>query len=127
MNIVYWGSLLGLVLLQIALGLAAWRYLARRLRAISEAQEQTANAAHVYTSMSALVAGLARVEARMQQLERAQPAPPPPQPQQQSDDRAYQLAQRMARDGAAAAQIAESCGIAMHEAELLTRLHAHAR
>ena len=116
-------SLLGLVLAQSVVILVAWRRLSRRLGAIEEAQQRAAST-DVPTSM--LVTGMARVEARLQQLERARQQPAPA-PQAQSDERAYQLAQRMARDGADAARIAESCGITQHEAELLARLHAPAR
>lgn len=39
-------------------------------------------------------------------------------------DRALALAQRLARQGASAKDIAETCGISLTEAELLHRLHA---
>ncbi len=123
MNIVYWGILLGLVLVQLVVSVVAWRKLSQRLHEISEAQQHAAST-DVPTSM--LVTGMARVEARLQQAEHARQQQPAPQPQAQSGDRAYQLAQRMARDGADAAQIADACGIALHEAELLARLHATA-
>lgn len=126
MNIAHWemllgGVLLAIVMLQFVTGLVATRRLARRLDAI-EASQQRAASTDVPTSM--LVTGMARIEARLQQLEHARQAAPAPQAQ--SGDRAYQLAQRMARDGADAARIAESCGITLHEAELLARLHAPA-
>ncbi|MGH8191559.1 MAG: DUF2802 domain-containing protein [Rhodanobacteraceae bacterium] len=121
MNIVYWGILLGVVILQLILGLVAWRHLARRIRALASEQQRIAST-DVPTSM--LVTAMARVEARLQQLEHENQPLPTPQPQ--PGDRAYELAQRMARTGAEAPQIAESCGIALHEAELLRRLHAPA-
>lgn len=126
MNNVPWemllgGLLLAVVLLQFVTSLAATRRLARRLDAIEEAQQRAAST-DVPTSM--LVTGMARIEARLKQLESARQAPPAPSAQ--SGDRAYQLAQRMARDGADAARIVESCGITLHEAELLTHLHAPA-
>lgn len=121
MNIMYW-VLLGLILLQLLVCLLAWRQLARRLRDVTEAQQR---AASTDAPTSTLVAGMARIEAHLQQLETARKPSPAPQPQ--SGDRAYELAQRMARNGADAAQIAEACGIALHEAELLCRLHAPAR
>lgn len=120
-EIVLGGVLLVLVLLQFVTGLVAARRLARRLDAIEEAQQRAAST-DVPTSM--LVTSMARIEARLLQLEHTRQ--PAPAPQAQSGDRAYQLAQRMARDGADAARIAESCGITMHEAELLARLHAPA-
>jgi uncharacterized protein DUF2802 len=42
-------------------------------------------------------------------------------------DRSYLLAQRLARQGASALQIAETCGIFPSEAELLQRLHGGTR
>jgi hypothetical protein len=41
-----------------------------------------------------------------------------------NSDRALALAQRLARQGASAKDIAETCGISLTEAELLQRLHA---
>jgi len=120
-NIVLGGSLLALIVVQLVVGLLAWRQLARRLRAVQETQERLAST-DVPTSM--LVTGMARVEARLQQLEHQHQ--PLPAPQTQPGDRAYELAQRMARNGADAGQIAEACGINLHEAELLRRLHAPA-
>jgi hypothetical protein len=121
MSIMYW-TLAGLLLLQLVVSLLAWRQLARRLRDVTEAQQRAAST-DVPTSM--LVTGMARIEARLQQLETTRKSSPAPQPQ--SGDRAYELAQRMARNGAGAAQVAEACGLALHEAELLCRLHAPTR
>ena len=121
MNLVFWGSLLGLLVVQLVVSLLAWRHLGRKLRAVAEAQERLAST-DVPTSM--LVTGIARVEARLQHLEHEHQPLPVPQPQ--PADRAYELAQRMARNGAAAEEIAEACGINLHEAELLRRLHAPA-
>ena len=41
-----------------------------------------------------------------------------------NSDRSLALAQRLARQGASASDIAETCGISLTEAELLQRLHA---
>ncbi|MGH8214871.1 MAG: DUF2802 domain-containing protein [Rhodanobacteraceae bacterium] len=120
MNIVFW-VILAVVLLQLVVSFVAWWQLARRLRAVAEAQQQLAST-DVPTSM--LVTAMARIEARLQQLEHEHQVAPAPQAQ--PDDRAYDLAQRMARNGADAAQIAEACGITQNEAELLRRLHAPA-
>ena len=121
MNMVFAGSLLGLLVVQLVVSLLVWRQLGRRLRAIVEAQERLAST-DVPTSM--LVTAMARVEARLQHLEHEHQ--PLPVPQAQPSDRAYELAQRMARNGAAASEIAEACGINEHEAELLQRLHSPA-
>lgn len=121
MNIVLWGCLFGLLLVQLMVCLLAWRHLARRLHEVAEARQGTTVAA---PSESALLAAVARIEAQLQQMGSART---PPAPQAQAGDRAYELAQRMARDGADAARITEACGIARHEAELLCRLHAPAR
>ncbi|HJP98879.1 MAG TPA: DUF2802 domain-containing protein [Rhodanobacteraceae bacterium] len=121
MNTVLAGILLGLMVVQLVVSLVAWRQLSRRLRAVQETQERLAST-DVPTSM--LVTGMARIEARLQHLE--QEHQPLPTPQAQPGDRAYELAQRMARNGAEATEIAEACGINLHEAELLRRLHAPA-
>lgn len=121
LNTVLAGILLGLLVVQLVVSLVAWRKLSRKLRAVQEAQERLAST-DVPTSM--LVTGMARVEARLQHLEHEHQ--PLPTPQAQPADRAYELAQRMARNGAEAAEIAEACGINLHEAELLRRLHAPA-
>ena len=120
MNIVLWGCLLGLMLLQLVVLLFAWRHLARRLRELAEAPPQASPASPPQTE---LLNAMARIEARLRRLETAEPPPPAPR----TDDRAYELAQRMARNGADATQIAEACGLAPHEAELLCRLHAVSR
>lgn len=118
MNIVIWAGLSGLLVLQLAVSLLAWRHLARKSRIVVAAWQRAA-ASDVPTSM--LVVGMARIEARLQQMENA--AMQPPSAAAATDAGAYQLAQRMAQNGADAAQIAESCGIARHEAQLLARLH----
>lgn len=127
MNMVYWGSLLGLLVLQLIIGFIAWRHLTHRLRDIAKSQQQIAST-DVPTSM--LVTSMARIEARLKALESARaPHVPDPIPvlQSQPVDRTYQLAQRMAHNGATAAEIAEACGIASREAELLCHLHAPTR
>lgn len=127
MNMIYWGSLLGLLILQLVIGLVAWRHLSRRLRDVAKAQQQIAST-DVPTSM--LVTSMARLETRLKALESTRaPHPPEPTPmlQAQPTDRAYQLAQRMAHNGATAAEIADACGISLREAELLCHLHAPVR
>ena len=42
-----------------------------------------------------------------------------------SSQRGYDLAARLAKNGAAVDELVASCGITRHEAELLTRLHVH--
>lgn len=121
MNSVFLACLLGLLLVQLLVCLLAWRHLARRLRDIAEAWQRAGTGA----SASDLTNAVARIEARLEQMGAAHLPPPAPRPQ--AGDRAYELAQRMARSGTDAAQIAEACGIAMHEAELLCRLNAPAR
>lgn len=122
MNNVYWSCLLGLMLLQIVVSLFAWRQLARRLRELAETSPRVNPIGPPQTE---LLNAMARIEARLRRLETAEPPAPARAPQ--AGDRAYELAQRMARNGADAAQIAEACGIAPHEAELLCRLHAASR
>lgn len=100
--------------------LFAWWRLTRRLRRIEALQVK---AASTDTPTSMLVTAVAQVDARLRSIEHAPAAPiAPPAPVAAPDDRAYQLARRMANNGADAHRIAESCDIGLDEAELLTRL-----
>lgn len=98
------------------------RRLARLSREIAESKARPQES-HGDVPMSMLVTMLSRLEQRLARLERAQ-ASAPAAPQAGSNDRSYQLAQRLARQGASAEQITEACGIGLQEAELLLRLHA---
>ncbi len=122
MNTVIWGSVLGLLVAQLAVSLLAWRHLARRTRVVVAAWQRAASS-DVPTSM--LVTGMSQIEARLQQLESASMRPPPAPAPTGAD--AYQRAQRMAHNGADAEHIAAACGITPSEAELLARLHTPAQ
>ncbi|WP_243649266.1 DUF2802 domain-containing protein [Luteibacter rhizovicinus] len=74
---------------------------------------------------AALIGVLKRLEIRLGDIEdHVRHAPTMPNEVGQTADRAYTLAQRLARQGATAQQIAETCGLSLSEAELLHRLHA---
>lgn len=104
--------------------LLAWWRLTRRLHRVETLQLRAAST-DVPTSM--LITAIAQVDARLQSLERTRPpAVPASTTPTMLDDRTYQLARRMATSGADARRIAESCDIALDEAELLTRLQAGA-
>nr|WP_240922090.1 DUF2802 domain-containing protein [Oleiagrimonas sp. C23AA] len=69
-----------------------------------------------------LVTTLSRVEQRLARIEESQQQAPV-QGSVSSQDKSYELAQRLARQGATAAQIVDACGIGMTEAELILRMH----
>lgn len=75
----------------------------------------------------ALAAMLRRLENRLGDIEdqvRRNPAMTVAGEPGAATDRALALAQRLARQGASAKDISETCGISLTEAELLQRLHA---
>lgn len=75
----------------------------------------------------ALAAMLRRLENRLGDIEeqvRRNPAVTVAGEPGAATDRALALAQRLARQGASAKDISETCGISLTEAELLQRLHA---
>jgi hypothetical protein len=69
--------------------------------------------------VTAAQAKLGELAARIEAQDRA----PPRAPQTVSTPRGYDVAIRLARSGASAEELASACGIATHEADLLTRLH----
>jgi hypothetical protein len=70
-----------------------------------------------------IVASMQRLDGRMAQIEQhVLNGQPPGEP---GMDRSYALAQRLARQGASAQEIAETCGLFITEAELLLRLHGN--
>ncbi len=69
-------------------------------------------------SNATLSARLDEVIRRMESPVRALPAPAAT-----SGVRGYEIAARMARNGASADELMQSCGLTRHEAELLIRLH----
>ena len=74
-----------------------------------------------------VVNALKKLDSRIDALE-TRPAPVSVvAPDAMPADRSYLLAQRLAKQGASAQQIAETCGIFASEAELLQRLHGATR
>ena len=74
-----------------------------------------------------VVGALRKLDQRIDDLEVQARQAPPPVADVVPADRSYMLAQRLARQGASAQQIAETCGIFPSEAELLQRLHGGTR
>jgi Protein of unknown function (DUF2802) len=109
-----------LSLVQLAVMGLMWR----RLTAMSAVLATPAAVAPGLPS-EALILALKQVDLRIAELEdqvrtQGQPMVEP----SAGNDRSYALAQRLARQGATAQQIAETCGLYPSEAELLQRLHA---
>lgn len=105
----------------LTLVLLGWRLarLSRQVTALAGRRPE----AHGDVPVSLLVTALSRLEQRLARMEQAQ-SDTPQATQGGGSDRSYQLAQRLARQGASAEQITEACGISLQEAELLLRLHA---
>ena len=93
------------------------RALERQLKALHTRRNEVLG--DVPTSM--LVRMLSQLERRMAGVEEAARCTTPAAA---SGDRSYELAQRLARQGAGTEQIVEACGISRQEAELLRHLNA---
>jgi hypothetical protein len=132
---------IGYVLIALAiLNLAGLLLLFRRFGATPKVPRQQAAAPVAETSQTspvapsepaipseALASMLRRLENRLGDIEdqvRRGPTVTMPNEPGGNTDRALALAQRLARQGASAKDIAETCGISLTEAELLHRLHA---
>lgn len=74
-----------------------------------------------------VVNALKKLDTRIDALESRPATVPVIAPDALPADRSYLLAQRLAKQGANAQQIAETCGIFASEAELLQRLHGGTR
>lgn len=112
-----------LVLSQCLTAIVIWRRgrrIERQLRQIASRRPESLG--DIPTSM--LVTSLSRLEQRLTRLESSVKDKPAQSPGTPAGDRSYDLAQRLARQGASAEQITEACGIGLQEAELLLRLHA---
>src|SRR5688572_10224762 len=66
----------------------------------------------------------ARIEAMSERVETDSRRAPPVAVVAGGAQRGYDLAMRMAKNGAAVEELVSNCGITRHEAELLSRLHA---
>jgi hypothetical protein len=66
----------------------------------------------------------ARIEAMSERVETDSRRAPPVAVVSGGAQRGYDLAMRMAKNGATVEDLVSNCGITRHEAELLTRLHA---
>jgi hypothetical protein len=109
-------ALLAVTLLCFALAFASWRRSGRR--DMQNVMAETRALSELAQSLAAQMAALqARIEDR-RELAAAAAAPA---------QRGYDLALQMARNGAAAEQIAATSGVARNEAQLLARLHGPAR
>lgn len=116
-------QMLGLLLLWRRLGKATALPHVHVPAAVAAPQEADSRTVHV--DEAALIGVLKRLEIRLGDIEdQVRHSPGMPNEVGHATDRAYTLAQRLARQGATAQQIAETCGLSLSEAELLHRLHA---
>ena len=97
----------------------------RRLTAMSVVLAQPATVIPAGLPSEALILSLKEVDLRIAELEQQVRSQGHPVVESiPNGDRSYALAQRLARQGATAQEIAETCGLYPSEAELLQRLHA---
>jgi hypothetical protein len=95
--------------------------------AVAEAERDSLDEPAIAVPPDALANMLRRLELRLGDIEdqvRRGPSIGVSSEPSANSDRALALAQRLARQGASAKDIAETCGISLTEAELLQRLHA---
>ncbi|MDE2247671.1 MAG: DUF2802 domain-containing protein [Pseudomonadota bacterium] len=110
------GLVLALLLLQSALLLQLWRRVGQ-LQAALRALPTGTGTPHDYTDVptSLLVTVLGRLERRLSEAEQR---PPPAAP-----GVSYELAQKLAREGADVEQLISRCGLSRDEAVLVLQLH----
>jgi len=107
------GALLALALAQAVLLFHGWRQLRELQRRVAELSHEAAHACtDVPTSM--LVTALGQLQ---RQLGRIEQQPPPTR-------QSYELAQRLAREGADVEQLVSRCGLSRDEAKLVLQMHA---
>jgi hypothetical protein len=107
------GVLLALALVQSLLLFHGWRQLRELQRRVGALSREAGYACtDVPTSM--LVTALGRLE---RQLGRIEQQPPPPLRQ------SYELARRLAREGADLDQLVSRCGLSRDEAKLVLQMH----
>ncbi len=122
MNAIVLPVLLVLSVLQSVGLLLLWRRLSDVQQQVPAAAPAPAQRAEVPVEL--IVASMQRLDGRLAQIEQhvRNGQPPAGAP---GMDRSYALAERLARQGASAQEIAETCGLYITEAELLLRLHGN--
>jgi Protein of unknown function (DUF2802) len=102
-----------------ALAFSRWRRADER-----QMQHLTAQLQHTFAEVRSLHETIAVMSARLESLtERAEYDARLAPPGTGSSSRGYDLAARLAKNGAAVDELVASCGLTRHEAELLSRLH----
>lgn len=113
------GLVLLMLLLQFALLFQLWRRVNQLQIGVSELNKDTITP-HDYTDVptSMLVTVLGRLERRLSEAE---------QRQQPASGVSYELAQKLAREGADVDQLISRCGLSRDEAMLVHQLHPASR
>lgn len=108
-------------LLAFAVVFARWRSAGERdiRRVLDELEQSRGETRTLAAATEALLFRIGGLESKLEA--RAQMATPPPAP------RGYELALRLARNGATIDEITETSGVTRREAELLARLHGPRR
>jgi hypothetical protein len=120
-------AILPVLLVLSVLQFIALALLWRRLSVVQRAPAAALSPAPVQRAevpVELIVASMQRLDGRLAQIEQhvrnGQPQAGAP-----GMDRSYALAERLARQGANAQEIADTCGLFITEAELLLRLHGN--
>jgi hypothetical protein len=110
--------------LQIVLALAGYR----NQRRPAEPNNELRAAQHEIHMLHAAVAALTRRLGAMEEQPPTAPvAAPAPAPRFEAPDPAYDLAGKLARKGATAEELMDTCGLSRGEVDLITRLNAAAQ
>ena len=124
---VFWAMALAIIVLGVAVGLQAvnlarLRETARRdVQRLFEQMDLTLGELRdVSVSLEGGLAAIGELRLRQQQGTRAEPPSP-------SATRSYDIALRLARNGASREELMSNCGMSRHEAELAVRLHGPAK
>ncbi|MGE0583094.1 MAG: DUF2802 domain-containing protein [Steroidobacteraceae bacterium] len=124
---VFWAMALAIIVLGFAVGvqavnLARLRETARRdVQRLFEQMDLTLGELRdVSTSLEGGLAAIGDLRLRQQQGQRTEVATP-------AATRSYDIALRLARNGASRDELMSNCGMSRHEAELAVRLHGPAR
>jgi hypothetical protein len=111
---------LGVAVASLAIGQARLREASRRdaQRLFEQMDLTLGELRDVSTALSGCLQGVQELRVRGTSAQRAAASAPAPAP-----SRSYDIALRLARNGASREELMSSCGMSRHEAELAVRLH----
>ena len=120
-------ALLAGAALQIVLALAGYRNQRRPAESNAELRTAQHEIHMLHAAVAALTRRLGMIEEQPPVTHAAAPVPTVPVPRFEAPDPAYDLAGKLARKGATAEELMETCGLSRGEVDLITRLNAAAK